>query len=203
MPTALTKLFRKLLHGEPIIVVSGLPRSGTSMAMKMLDAAGIDIVTDKLRTADEDNPKGYFELERVKDLEKESDKSYLKNARGKAVKVISFLLKELPSDNNYKVLFMNRNLDEVLASQAKMLTRRGEDSETTDDQMKEIWENHLWRVQYQLKHQSHFDALELHYKEMIENPREQAERIGNFLGGGLDVDKMAGVVDEQLYRNRR
>jgi hypothetical protein len=203
MPTALTKLFRKLLHGEPIIVVSGLPRSGTSMAMKMLDAAGIDIVTDKLRTADEDNPKGYFELERVKDLEKESDKSYLRDARGKAIKVISFLLKELPSDNNYKVLFLNRNLDEVLASQAKMLTRRGEESDTSDEQMKEIWENHLWRVKYQLKHQAHFDALELHYKEMIQDPRVHAERIAEFLGGGLDAKKMAEVVDEQLYRNRR
>lgn len=203
MTAALRKFFRKLLHGDPIIVVSGLPRSGTSMTMKMLDAAGIDIVTDKLRTADEDNPKGYYELERVKDLEKETDKSYLKDARGKAIKVISFLLKELPSDNNYKVLFMNRNLDEVLASQAKMLSRRSETSDTADEQMKEIWENHLWRVKYQMKHQTHFDALELRYKDMIEHPREQAERIAAFLGGGLDAGKMAGIVDEQLYRNRR
>ena len=202
MTTALRKFFRKLLYGEPIIVVSGLPRSGTSMTMKMLDAAGIDIMTDELRTADEDNPKGYFELERVKDLENETDKSYLREARGKAIKVISFLLKELPSDNNYKVLFMNRNLDEVLASQAKMLSRREETSDTDDEQMKEIWENHLWKVKYQLKHQTHFEALELLYKDMIERPREQAMRIATFLGG-LDAEKMAGVVDEQLYRNRR
>ena len=94
-------------------------------------------------------------------------------------------------------------VDEVLASQAKMLTRRGEDSDSNDDQMKEIWENHLWKVKYQLTHQAHFDALELHYKEMIDNPREQTERIAEFLGGGLDADKMAGAVDEQLYRNRR
>ena len=202
MTTALRKFFRKLLYGEPIVVVSGLPRSGTSMTMKMLDAAGIDIMTDELRTADEDNPKGYFELERVKDLENETDKSYLREARGKAIKVISFLLKELPSDNNYKVLFMNRNLDEVLASQAKMLSRREETSDTDDKQMKEIWENHLWKVKYQLKHQTHFEALELRYKDMIERPGEQAMRIATFLGG-LDAEKMAGVVDEQLYLNRR
>jgi len=202
MNAVIRKFLRKLLYGKPIIIVSGLPRSGTSMTMKMLDAAGVSIVTDALRTADEDNPKGYFELERVKDLEKESDKSYLREARGKAIKVISFLLKNLPSDNNYKVLFMNRNLDEVLASQAKMLVRRGETSDTADDKMKELWENHLWQVKYQFKHQPNIEALELHYKEVIENPGEQALRIARFLGG-LDAAKMAGVVDEQLYRNRR
>jgi hypothetical protein len=202
MNAVLGKFLRKLLYGKPIIIVSGLPRSGTSMTMKMLDAAGVDIVTDELRTADDDNPKGYFELERVKDLEKESDKSYLREARGKAIKVISFLLKDLPPDNNYKILFMNRNLDEVLASQAKMLARRGETSDTTDEKMKELWENHLWRVKYQFRHQANIEALELHYKEVIENPREQAERIARFLDN-LDAAKMASVVDEQLYRNRR
>ena len=202
MNAVLRKFLRKLLYGKPIIIVSGLPRSGTSMTMKMLDAAGVSIVTDALRTADEDNPKGYFELERVKDLEKESDKSYLREARGKAIKVISFLVKNLPSDNNYKILFMNRNLDEVLASQAKMLVRRGETSDTADDKMKELWENHLWQVKYQFKHQPNIEALELHYKEVIENPGEQALRIARFLGG-LEAAKMAGVVDEQLYRNRR
>lgn len=203
MTSSFRRLYRRLRYGEPIIVVSGLPRSGTSMTMKMLQAGGVGLLTDSLRTADEDNPKGYFELERVKELEKETDKSYLKEARGKAIKVISFLLKDLPGANNYKVLFMNRNLDEVLASQAKMLARRGEASSTDDDKMKELWESHLWKVRYQLAHQPHFEAIEVSYKEVIENPRGEAQRIARFIGGALDVEKMAGAVDDQLYRNRR
>jgi hypothetical protein len=196
-------MYRKIKYGEPIIVVSGLPRSGTSMTMKMLQAGGVEVVTDELRVADEDNPKGYFELERIKDLEKEEDTSWLAEARGKAVKIISFLLKELPPTNNYKVLFMNRNLDEILASQAKMLARRGQHSETSDEKMKELWENHLWKVKYQFKNQPHFEAIEIHYKQVLEDPLNQAENIARFISGGLDVEKMAGVVDEQLYRNRR
>ena len=203
MTSFVQRIYRKLAYGKPVVVVSGLPRSGTSMTMKMLDAGGVSIVTDELRKADEDNPKGYFELEKIKDLEKDPDKSWLVDARGKAIKVISFLLKELPATNNYKVLFMNRNLDEILASQAKMLDRRGESSETSDDKMKELWEDHLWKIKYRIKRQSHFELIELHYKEVLGNPAGEAKRIRDFTGLDLDVEKMAGVVDEQLYRNRR
>ncbi len=203
MTSFVYRIYRKLAYGKPVVVVSGLPRSGTSMTMKMLDAGGMSIVTDELRKADEDNPKGYFELEKVKDLEKDPDKSWLVDARGKTIKVISFLLKELPATNNYKVLFMNRNLDEILASQAKMLARRGESSETSDDKMKELWEDHLWKVKYRVKRQPHFELLELHYKDVLGNPAEQAKRIHDFIGLELDVEKMARVVDKQLYRNRR
>ena len=106
----------KMKYGDPIIVVSGLPRSGTSMCMKMLEAGGVDVVQDGIRSADEDNPKGYFEHERVKDLDKGGDKSWVKNARGQAIKVISFLLPHLPSDNRYQVVFVRREYQEVLAS---------------------------------------------------------------------------------------
>ena len=99
-------LYRRLRYGRPIVVVSGLPRSGTSMAMKMLEAGGLPVVTDGLRAADEDNPKGYYEDERVKDLHQAADKGWLRNARGRVVKIISFLLKSLPADNNYQVVFM-------------------------------------------------------------------------------------------------
>src|SRR5438128_3864516 len=126
-------VYRRVRYGRPIVVVSGLPRSGTSMAMKMLEAGGLRVVTDGQRTADEDNPKGYYEDERVKDLHREGDKTWLRDARGDVVKIISFLLKSLPADNNYKVLFMHRNLREIVASQNKMLARRGEKNETPDD----------------------------------------------------------------------
>ena len=202
MTTAIRRICRRVRWGEPIIVVSGLPRSGTSMTMKMLEAGGTKIVTDEIRTADEDNPKGYFELEQVKSLGKDKDKSWLAEARGKAVKIISFLLKDLPKTNNYKILFMNRHFDEVLASQAKMLARRGENSETSDEKMRELYENHLWKVKYLIKHQPHLEALDINYKEVLENPRGEAKRIADFTGLDLDMDKMAGMVDDQLYRNR-
>ena len=195
-------MFRKLRHGEPIVVVSGLPRSGTSMAMRMLEAAGLSIVVDGIREADEDNPKGYFELERVKDLAQENDWGWLAEARGKAVKIISYLLKELPDDHNYKVLFMRRDLREVLASQAKMLERRGETNETDDERMIELYENDLWKAKYLLKNNSRFDTLMVGYRDVLDNPLQQAQKISDFLGGGHDVETMAAAVDPQLYRNR-
>lgn len=197
------KLFRSLRHGRPVIVVSGLPRSGTSMTMKMLEAAGLGVVTDGERTADEDNPKGYFEDERVKQLEARSDKAWLREARGRVIKVISFLLKDLPRDNNYRVIFMKRDLDEVLASQKKMLVRRGEESESSDERMKELYGNHLWRVSYLLQHDPAFQSIEVGYREVLESPQVQAQRIATFLSGNLPVEKMVAVVDEQLYRNRK
>lgn len=200
--SSLQQIYRRLRFGEPIIVVSGLPRSGTSMAMKMLDAAGLTTVSDGIRAADEDNPKGYFEDERVKDLHKDIDKTWLRASRGKVVKIISFLLSHLPEDNNYRVLFMRRDLQEVLASQTKMLDRRGETSETSDEKMLELWENHLWRVNWLIKKRPHLTALDIHYTAVLENPRQEAARIRDFLGRPLDVDRMAAVVDKNLYRNR-
>jgi hypothetical protein len=199
---SLKRLYRRLRFGEPIIVVSGLPRSGTSMAMKMLEAGGLAVTVDGIRTADEDNPKGYYEDERVKNLARDPDKSWLTRSRGRVIKVISYLLKELPGNNNYRVIFMRRELEEVLASQAKMLDRRGEDAGAADEKMREHFTNDLWKANYQLKHKPHFESVQIAYTDVLADPRGQAERINEFLGGGLDVDRMAGVVDESLYRNR-
>ena len=195
-------LYRKLRYGKPIIVVSGLPRSGTSMAMKMLEAGGLDVITDGVRTADVDNPKGYFELERVKNLYQDEDKAWLKGARGKAVKIISYLLKSLPPENNYKVLLMHRNLEEIVASQNKMLVNRQESSATSDERALELLDADLRDAKFFLKRRPQFEVLELHYKDTLDQPREQARRIVEFLGEPLDVEKMAQVVDMQLYRNR-
>ncbi|MEE8139143.1 MAG: sulfotransferase [Thermoanaerobaculia bacterium] len=202
MALHLRSFYRRLRYGKPVVVVSGLPRSGTSMAMKMLQAGGLPLVLDEVRTADEDNPKGYYEFERVKDLASESDWSWLANTRGKGIKMISHLLKELPATLNYKVLFIHRNLREVLASQAKMLERRGEDRETDDQRMMELFENDLWKVTYLMTHRPQFETLSLHYSEVLADPLEQARQIREFLGVDLDVERMAGVVDLALYRNR-
>ncbi len=199
----LRQTYRRLRYGDPIVVVSGLPRSGTSMPMKMLEAGGLSTVVDGIRTADEDNPKGYYEDERVKDLGEMEDKSWLAASRGEAIKIISFLLKDLPRSHNYKVLFMRRDVHEVLASQAKMLARRGETSDSSDVRMIELYGDHLWKVNRLLKRAPHLDVLDVHYTAVLEDPRQQAERIRDFLGLPLDAAKMAGVVDERLYRNRR
>ncbi|MFQ5349197.1 MAG: sulfotransferase family protein [Thermoanaerobaculia bacterium] len=199
---SLRDLYRRLRYGEPIVVVSGLPRSGTSMAMKMLQAGGLPLVTDGERKADEDNPKGYFEYEPVMNLARDPDKSWLAGARGKGVKIISTLLRELPAGYNYRVVFMRRDLSEILASQAKMLQRRGEESGADDEQMRLVFENDLWRANYLLKNGPQFSVLPVHYTEVLAEPMAQARRLAGFLGGDLDVDKMAAVADPELYRNR-
>ena len=116
--------------------------------------------------------------------------------------MISYLLKDLPPDNNYKVVFLRRDLREVLASQSKMLERRNEENGASDEQMLEIFESHLWRIDYLFKHAPHFERLYLLYSEVVAEPRRAAERMNAFLGGRLDVEKMVEAVDPQLYRNR-
>ena len=195
-------LLRRWRFGRPIVVVSGLPRSGTSMAMKMLEAGGLAVVTDNVRTADEDNPRGYYEDERVKDLGRGAERVWLREARGKAIKIISFLLKDLPPDNNYKIVFMERDLAEVLASQQKMLNHRGASSETEDAQMREHYVEHLRHVKFMVGYRRHLDALFVDYRGVLASPVEEARRINEFLGGELDERAMVTVVDPELYRNR-
>jgi len=193
---------RKRSYGEPVIVVSGLPRSGTSMMMKMLEAGGVAIMTDAVRTADIDNPKGYFEYERVKDLEKETDKSYIREGRGKALKVISFLLKDLPDDCFYRVIFMRRHLDEVISSQNRMLDRRGEETIEERESMAEAYRNHLAAVKILVRKRPNFEMLEFRYDTAVKDPRAAARMVADFVGGKLDEAAMASVVDAELYRNR-
>jgi hypothetical protein len=203
MLTSLRRALRRFAYGEPVVVVSGLPRSGTSMAMKMLEAGGVAPVTDGQRTADEDNPKGYYEDERVKDLANQTDRRWLRMARGQAIKVITHLLRELPASNNYKVLLMHRKLEEIVASQNKMLDRRGEAAGTDDDRAVELLERDLWRARYLLRHRACFESLDINYRDVLEQPEQQARRICAFLARPMDVEKMAEVVDPNLYRNRR
>ena len=200
---ALRRRLTRASRGEPIVVVSGLPRSGTSMMMRMLEAGGLAILSDGERAADIDNPKGYFELERIKNLEKETDKSYLRAARGKAVKVISFLIKDLPDENDYRVLFMRRDLDEVLASQQKMIDRLGSaDAEAEAAAMKEAFRNDIARVRVLCRTRPNFELIELRYQEAIADPAAASRAVNQFLGGRLDEAAMRAAVDATLYRNR-
>jgi hypothetical protein len=188
---------------KTITVVSGLPRSGTSMMMKMLEAAGIPPLTDEIREADADNPKGYYEFERVKQLNK-GDIEWLDGAQGKSVKVIAALLRHLPPTHDYRVIFMRRSLDETLKSQKQMLIRRGEPTnKVSDEEMAVLYRKHLHQIERWVAQQPHVKVLYVDYNEVMRDPLAQAQQVNQFLGGNLDVENMAGVVDSTLYRQRR
>ena len=189
------------MQNEPIIVVSGLPRSGTSMMMSMLVAGGIPAMTDAIRTADEDNPKGYFELEKVKELAK--DNGWLADAGGRAVKIISALLKHLPADYRYKVIFMRREMSEILASQRQMLIRRGEPTDAvSDERMAEMFRKHLGEVEAWLAKQPNIEVTYTNYNQMLDAPAAHIETINRYVGGQLDTAAMSAVVDKTLHRQR-
>ncbi len=184
-----------------IVVVSGLPRSGTSMMMKMLKEGGLEIVADAVRGADEDNPNGYYEFEPVKQLPA-GRADWLEGAQGKAVKVISALLEHLPVGYRYKVIFMERAIAEVLASQKKMLASRKEDSRTSDAEMQDQFQKHVAAVKYWLARQPNIEVLYVDYNKLLTDPNSLCEAVVRFLDMGLNVQKMHSVPNQQLYRNR-
>lgn len=186
---------------EKIIVVSGLPRSGTSMMMKMLTEGGLPAVTDSLRQADEDNPNGYFEIEQVKAL-KEGEKKWLYDARGKVVKVISYLLEFLPDDISYDIIFMEREISEILSSQRKMLQRRNETSTLSDTEMEAQFREHLRAVKYWATRKSNMRILFVKYNEMVNAPENLCRSVVDFLELPLDLMAMQSVPNQSLYRNR-
>ncbi len=187
---------------DAIIIVSGLPRSGTSMMMAMLEAGGVPLLTDGDRVPDDDNPKGYFEFERVKKLQ-EGDVSWLSQAQGKAVKVISYLLFKLPDIHQYQVIFIHRNLDEVLSSQRRMLLNRGEDpNKVSEAELKPVLSNHLTQVEEWLGNQSHIRSLDVDYNRLLEDLGTDIHRIVEFLDFPLDPEGLKSIIDPKLYRQR-
>ncbi|GAB4504236.1 MAG: hypothetical protein Fur0043_12290 [Anaerolineales bacterium] len=185
----------------PIVIVSGLPRSGTSMMMKLLEAGGLQIMTDNLRLADEDNPKGYYELEQVKAL-RDGDESWIKDAPGKVVKVISSLLEYLPASYQYKVIFMRREISEILASQKQMLIRRGEPAEGDDQKMAENFQEHLKRVRVWLANQPNMEVLYVDYNALMREPAPHIKAVAEFLGLQHRMEAMLAIPDASLYRQR-
>jgi hypothetical protein len=198
----LRRFFSKQINVDPIVIVSGLPRSGTSMMMKILEAGGMSIATDNIREADEDNPKGYYELEKVKKLK--IDNTWLGDIAGMAVKMISMLLYDLPARYSYKIIFMRRKLEEVLASQKRMLERHDRLADYAgDDEMRELYGQHLEEVERWLGQQDNIEVVYVNYKDFLEAPVENVKRLNESLGGHLDESAMAEVVDSQLYRQRK
>lgn len=197
-------IFRKKSNpADRIVVVSGLPRSGTSLMMMMLDAAGIPPMQDYVRTADDDNPKGYYEYERVKKMP-EGDIAWVKDARGKSVKVITALLEHLPGKFKYNVIVMRREMDEILASQKKMLERRGQDPDKVSDaEMADLFNKHFDKVMAWVKKQKYLRYIEVSYNDLLDEPEEEIEKVNQFLGGHLDTAAMLAMIDPKLYRQRK
>jgi hypothetical protein len=182
-----------------IIVVSGLPRSGTSLMMQMLDAGGVEVVTDHVRAADADNPKGYYEFEPVKAVRR--DASWLPAARGKAFKMVSQLLYDLPPGETYRILFMERDLEETLLSQEKMLARLGR-AAAPREELRRAYVLHLERLHTWLGRQANMAVLRVRFSDLFGRREEEARRVAAFLGGRADVGGMVKCVEPSLYRNR-
>ncbi len=186
---------------DRVVIVSGLPRSGTSMMMQMLEAGGAEIVTDGVRKADNDNPKGYYEFEKVKQMHGGTE--WLDDCPGKAIKMVSPLLSRLPDDRSYKVIFMRRDLKEVLASQNVMLKRLGrQGANISDEEMIEKFDAHLHEVVGWLADKHNFDVLYIDFKDVVRHPHETAVAVNRFLEKALDTTAMGNVVEQKLYRQK-
>jgi hypothetical protein len=185
-----------------LTIVSGLPRSGTSMIMRMIDAGGIPALTDNLRVADEDNPRGYYEFEPVKQTKK--DPSWLNGSGGKVVKMVYRLLYDLPAGHEYRVVFTQRNLDEVIASQNVMLERQGKAGGVLpDEKLTGLFRAELDKCDRWLRQRPHFRVLYINYNQALKDPDPVVAAMNEFLGGDLDTAAMRKVVEPALYRQRR
>jgi hypothetical protein len=184
-----------------ITVVSGLPRSGTSLMMQMISAGGMPVLTDGLRSADDNNPKGYLEWEAAKSLPKNPE--LIAGAEGKVVKIISALLFSLPAGYEYRVVFMRRPLEEIVASQDKMFQRLGKEvPPASNETVFTAFQQHLTKVKTWLSQQSNISVLYVDYAAAVQNPREEAGKISQFLGLSFDVDAMARQVMQSLHREK-
>lgn len=172
------------------------------MMMQMIHAGGIHALTDELRTADEDNPKGYYEFEPVKKTKE--DPSWLRRAPGMVVKMVYRLLYDLPPEYRYKVIYMRRKLEEVIASQNVMLERSGKQGGgLSDDKLLAVFRAEIDKSNQWLAQQPNFEVLYINYNEMLQDPKPHVAKLNEFLGGGLDTEAMLRVVDPSLYRQKR
>jgi len=202
--TSIRNYLNKLFTKEDFItVVSGLPRSGTSMMMSALQAGGMPLVVDDIRQADPSNPKGYYEFERVKKLPK-GDTAWLATSPGKAVKIISALLEYLPKGYSYRVIFMQRDLNEVMASQQRMMIRNGKEpgQSSAEEELSQSYAEHLAEVTRWLDGREDIQTLIVSYNDVLSDPTEQFQRLASFLDQKVDAAAMTKVVDPQLYREK-
>jgi hypothetical protein len=168
--------------------------------MRMLEAGGLAVLSDGLRRADADNPRGYLEFEPVKRTR--TDTSWLPLAEGKAVKVVHVLLRNLPQGYRYRVIWMHRRIEEVIASQNAMLARRGATrSSLPDGRLASVFLRQLEEVRQSIDRQPNFRRLDVDFNELVADPRPSVERVSTFCGG-LAVEEMLAVVEPGLYRQR-
>jgi hypothetical protein len=179
-------------------VVSGVPRSGTSLLMQMLAAGGVPVLADDERPADDDNPRGYFEYTPVKASAR--DATWTADAPGRAVKVIHALLRHLPDEGDLRIILIERDPDEVLASQRRMIG--GDPNHEEDTKLATVFQSQLAEARAWAAERPRTALLEVDHRELMVSPEAVAARIDVFLGGGLDVPAMARCVDPDLYRNR-
>ncbi len=188
-----TNIYRE----NQITIVSGLPRSGTSLMMQMLDNGGMNTLKDYKREADISNPKGYFEYQPVMSLYK--DNSWLGEGQDKAVKIVAPLLKYLDPKFRYKIIFMNRDLNEIMQSQQKML---GRNEDVFPVKLYNEFQKLLMNIDAWNKKEPGVEILYIDYKELLNNPKENIDMIENFLGVKLEKDRMVQAIDKSLYRNK-
>lgn len=183
---------------EPIYIVSGLPRSGTSMIMQILEAGGMPIATDRKREPDESNPKGYLEIKSIINKLKDNP-DFVFNFKGKALKVIAYGLQFLPY-GNYYVIYVERNIEEILDSMEKMMDSKDEEREET----KEAFIKLNNKTKAEIIEREDIKVLFVNYNEILSSPKEHLNEIFRFLQDkNLDLEKMMNVVDNRLYRQRR
>jgi len=185
-----------------VTIVSGLPRSGTSLMMQALNTGGLPVLTDHMRKSDEDNPQGYFEFEPVKKTK--TDPSWVADAEGKAVKMVYSLLYDLPNEYEYRVIFMRRHMHEVLASQRTMLKRSGrQGANIPEHKLADFFNKDLEKITQWVHCQDNFSMISIRYDDMVKSPLPACHQVHEFLGIDLNEDKMASVVNPSLYRNRQ
>jgi hypothetical protein len=184
-----------------VTVVSGVPRSGTSLLMQMLCAGGMPVLADGVRAPDADNPRGYFEYEPARGLRR--DASWLARAEGSAVKVVHLLVPALPPDHRYRLILVRRELTEVLASQRAMLARRGiVEDDLPDERLAAVFRAQLAEVERWAQERPTVELLCVDYTALLADAPRTAAELDRFLGGGLDCDAMAASVDPALHRQR-
>jgi len=184
-----------------LFIVTGLPRSGTSLMMQMLHRGGFPVLTDQQRRADTSNPRGYFEYEPVKKIAVE--RKWLAHAGGKAVKIVVPLIRYVPGHYACRVVFMERPLDEIMRSQETLLQKQGKVSDREEtNRLRDLFGKELRESKSLIAERSRWQVLFISYPDLMENPLLQAERLNRFLGGRLSEREMVRQVDPALYRQR-
>lgn len=184
---------------SPVIIVSGLPRSGTSLMMQLLAAAGIPLLTDQIRSPDENNPRGYFEYQPVKWLMR--DNTWLSNASGKGVKVITHLIPYLPPETELDVLLMERPIAEVIQSQAQMLQRLQQPLPGNPEQLRQVFQQQQQSLVTYLRQRPKTRLLQVSYNQLVAGNADEFAGIIRFLGIPPSLEpKLRACVDKSLYR---